>query len=152
MGLAPAPSAESEWRRGWSLVLAAAIGYGATTVHVYSIGALVRPLHASFGWTRGEITGPMMFLGVSGVLINPLVGRLVDQVGARRVGLAAVWAYAASLALIGLSGPRLWTWYLSWALLAALCPFVSLIVWTMPVVDSFRRYRGLVLLRHKLRR
>jgi len=134
-----------EWRRGWPVVLAAGFGYGLATIHIPSLGAMITPLSTSFGWSRGEITGAMMFLGLTGVLLNPFVGKLVERVGARKVALLAIWLYAATLGAIGLSGPALWTWYLTWGLLALIYPLICPLVWTTPVVNRFDKHRGMAL-------
>jgi hypothetical protein len=51
------PSALSEFRRGWSSVLAAALGVGVGTTGLpfYSFGLLIAPLSAAYGWSRGQI-------------------------------------------------------------------------------------------------
>jgi MFS family permease len=134
----------SELRRGWPVVLAASVGFGAVSIHVPALGVMIKPLSVEFGWSRGQITEAMMFLGFT-ALLYPLVGRLVDRVGARKVALIGIWLYAIALAAIGLSGPKIWTWLLTWAVMAVFYTLVSPVVWTTPVVGRFDRQRGLAL-------
>ena len=144
-GADPIASATGEWRRGGPVVLAAGASYGVSTFHVASLGALIAPLAARFGWSRGEITGALMFLGFSAIVLNPLAGKLVDRFGARRIALAGIWTYAVTLCGLGLTGPSLGSWYVAWAALALFFPLMCPLVWTAGVVGNFTRRRGLAL-------
>jgi sugar phosphate isomerase/epimerase len=70
-------TAVDEWRRHWTLPVAAALGYSAAVLHTYTIGAFVAPLQ-EFGWSRAQ----MCEIGVPRVNIltlDPDLSRNVDQ-------------------------------------------------------------------------
>jgi predicted MFS family arabinose efflux permease len=136
---------EGEWRTGWTVVLAAAFGYSTSTLHATSLGAMVKPLSTAFGWTRGEITAGMMFLPLFGIFTFPLIGRLADRIGSRKVALTGLCLFTCTLASIGFIGPSIWSWYAAWAVLAFLFCAISTNIWATPVVGRFERNRGVAL-------
>ena len=95
---------------GWLVVAAAFWATGLTIgTSQYAFGVFVEPLEEEFGWTRTQINAVLSFSAVA-ALSGPIVGRIMDQVGARPV-------MAFSLALLGLSYAlrpfmtQLWHWY-----------------------------------------
>lgn len=61
----------------------------------YIFGLFVEPLEREFGWSRTQISASLSFVAL-GTLTGPLVGRLLDQHGAKPIMLV-------SIALTGLS-------------------------------------------------
>lgn len=53
----------------------------------YGFGVFFRPLSEHFGWTRAEISLAFSFASVTGALLAPMLGRLVDRYGPRPVQL-----------------------------------------------------------------
>lgn len=135
----------SEWSRGGSLLLTASILNGIIALHGTILGALVEPLQAAFGWGRGQITLPYLFVGLSGLIINPIAGLWIARYGARPVALIGLCLVAIAAAAQGLAGPAMWTWFAAWALYALVLPFANVVVWSTPVVRAFDRYRGMAL-------
>jgi hypothetical protein len=45
-------SAKQEWRSGWTLVLAASLGFSFFSVMLASTGLFMGPLGEEFGWSR----------------------------------------------------------------------------------------------------
>ena len=72
--------------------LSSALTIGATN---YAFGLYVKPLQETFGWSRTEILGSLSFWAI-GSLTAPLLGRFMDNYGARPL-------LAGSLAVFGLS-------------------------------------------------
>lgn len=86
-----------EWREGWPVVLGAAVALGtALPVWNYVSSLFVAPMTAEFGWTRGELASASAsaFLGS---LAAPLVGKVADSFGARRILLVGLLGYACAL-------------------------------------------------------
>ena len=73
-----------EWRAGWKVVLAAAMGAGLGTTPIYSFGAFIPPLTAEFGWSRAEIATAISISAMTTGLASPFIGRMIDRWGARR--------------------------------------------------------------------
>ena len=61
------------------------------------------------------------------------------------MGLVGLVLLAGSIAGIGLCGPSIWSWYLAWAIYAAVQPAAGNIVWVTGVTSRFDRDRGLAL-------
>ena len=79
-----------ELRVNWRFLAAAGMGMTAGYLLVNYIGNLFTPhLIEEFGWSRGDIAliGATAFLGILG---QPIVGRLADAFGVKRVALIGV--------------------------------------------------------------
>ena len=74
---------------GWWVVSAsAAIIFLTGGTFYYGFSALVKPLQNEFGWSRALISGAFSVRTEVGGLASPVVGYLVDRIGARRLLLA----------------------------------------------------------------
>ena len=76
-----------EFRRGWRTLLAASIGNGSglSGLAFYTFGVFILPLTEAFGWARGDVSIASSFLLLGTVISAPIVGSLIDRIGARRV-------------------------------------------------------------------
>lgn len=112
MGLAVAvPGSQSEWRRGWGVVLAAALGVGIGGIFYHFIGVIMLPLQEAFGWSRGEIAFGLTLITLVHLATNIPLGFLVDKVGFRRIALVGTAGFSVSFSLLGLAGPSIFAWY-----------------------------------------
>lgn len=142
----PSPSeGRREWRNNWTVLLAAMFGAGAATFHLQSLGPMIKPLQHEFGWTRTQISGALLIVSVLSLIMNPLVGIVMDRWGARRVALIGIWFFGAALALLGATGPKIMTFYAAYALLALASTSVTSFIWSKAIVDRFDRTRGFAL-------
>src|SRR4051812_22673198 len=112
------PTAAQEWSQGWTVVLAAILGYTASAIHQQSLGVMMKPLSAAFGWSRAEIAAAASMASIGTIVTAPLVGRLVDRFGARKVSSIGLPLYCLGIAAAGLTGPSIWSWYLVWGFVA----------------------------------
>lgn len=140
-----ADSARAEWRSGWPVVLASAGGVALSTTHIYSLGIVIAPLEAQFGWSRAQISAGLLIGSLIAVFSSPFVGLLIDRVGPRRIALAAATAYCGTVALLGLAGPSIWSWFGLWVLLALAVSGMTPTIWTYAVSGLFTKGRGLAL-------
>ncbi len=139
------PSAGAEWARNWPVVLASAAGVALSTIHIYSLGVLIAPLEAEFGWSRAQISGGMSIGSVLALLCSPFVGLLVDRLGPRRIALYGAAFFCMTVAMISLAGPSIWSWFALWTLLAVAINGITPTTWTAAVSGLFVRSRGLAL-------
>src|SRR5262245_40927930 len=104
---------------GWWVVLVAGVGlslnYG--PIIVATFGVFLKPLGQEFGWSRTGISlafslGNLMF---SGAL--PLIGRLVDRLGARKVILPSVLIFGLGVMSFYFLSASLWHFYALYLLL-----------------------------------
>jgi sugar phosphate permease len=135
-----------EWHDSWRVVAGAAIGMG-TGVGLYLVVRSLFVVHLTkeFGWTRGDIGVAGMVAFVTGAVALPIIGRMVDRVGYRRVVLVCVPALALLYVMIALQpGPfRLHLVLMVWGGLFA--GGTAAVAYTRPVVAAFARERGLAL-------
>jgi len=63
-----------EIRAGWFLILSACVGVAccSITLPYYSIGMLMGPITANFGWSRAEFEGALVLSTGLGALAAPL--------------------------------------------------------------------------------
>jgi MFS family permease len=131
-----------EWRDGWPSVLASGVGLGVIATPFYSLGALVHPLTAAFGWSRAQITCGPGIVNLIVFLTAAQIGRLVDRVGPRRIAIPGFVAFCLAFMALGLTGSAVWVWCLLWALLGFAQAFANASIWTFAVASRFDRSRG----------
>lgn len=147
MGVKPfAANDIDEWRRGWRIVVGAAVGLG-TGISLYLMlsSLFIAGLTEEFGWSRGDMGTAGAFAFIVGAVSLSIVGKIIDRFGFRPV----VMVCAPALALL----------YVMFALQpGAFALYMALMVWggvfgagtgaiayTRPVVAAFVRQRGLAL-------
>ena len=86
-----------------------------------------------------------MLSSIAVLLLGSSMGFMVDRLGARRVGIASVFAIFTAFSLLGLSGPQLWTWQAMWVLMALASVLFQPMVWSSAVTSFFSAGRGLAL-------
>ncbi|MHA3791222.1 MFS transporter [Sphingomonas sp. YL-JM2C] len=134
-----------EWRANWPVVLAAALCLAFATVPYVTVGIFLLPLQEAFGWSRTAISISIPISGVTIALLSPLVGRLVDHVGARRVGLAGGTLVCLCFGLLSQVGSSIWSYWAIWGLLSLGIAASSPLVWTAGITSRFHRHRGAAL-------
>jgi len=133
-----------EFRSGWKLLLAAAVGTmcGLMTITNYSQGFFVGPVTAEFGWSKAQFFLGFTVMMVSGLVTAPIVGSLADRYGARRLGVIGLLGHALAYVLISMNTGSLLLWYASFVLLAVMAAGSLPIVWTKLVNVWFHADRG----------
>ncbi|MDE2892715.1 MAG: MFS transporter [Chloroflexota bacterium] len=110
------PRAKRRWRisrvyYGWyvlfGMVVALIVAEGVT---IGSLSAYTQPLENHFGWTRAQVSmGFSVTVGTIG-LFAPIIGRLIDVVGPRRLMLIGAPLCGAAFVLLAFM-TELWQWY-----------------------------------------
>lgn len=140
-------AARRELADGWPTVLAAAlaIGVGMMGVGFYSLGLFVAPLQAEFGWTRAQVSGAATFQQLGIFLSAPLVGKLADRFGNRRIAIASFLATPIAVVALAQTEPSLTTWYALWLLVSLAGCGTTPAIWARMVSLRFDQGRGLAL-------
>jgi len=138
-------TASSEWRAHWKVVLSATGGISLASISIYSLGTFIAPLQQEFGWSRTAITTGLMIQSLTGALLVPFVGAVVDRIGPRRIGIFGAIAFCCAVAALSFAGPEIWTWWALWVGVALTGPIVSAPVWTSAVSSFFVKNRGTAL-------
>ena len=135
----------SEWRQGWGVVLAAAMGISIGGLHMHFIGTMIPSLQEAYDWSRGEIAFGLTLIMVINLVGNLVVGALADRYGMRPVALWGALLFGLGFSALGLAGPSIWAWYAACAFFAVVHLGVSPVVWTGGVVKWFEARRGMAL-------
>lgn len=138
-------NAAAEWRQHWTVVMAACAGMAVATIISYSSSLFIEPLEREFGWSRAQIMSGHSITSLIAAICAPFMGLLVDRVGPRRIGIAAVVTVCLSIALFSLTGPNIWNWRALWLPLTVGIVLVQPMVWTSAVTSLFASGRGLAL-------
>jgi MFS family permease len=136
-------SAGGEWRRFWTLPVAAAFGYSTAVLHTYAIGPFMEPIGAEFGWSRTQLSAGITITGLAGAVFSIPVGLMVDRIGPRIVGLIGVVLMTGAFALLGTATGDTGNWLMLWSLLAFANLWLQATVWTTAVASRFEKSRGL---------
>jgi len=134
-----------EWKKGWGVVLASALGMGVASMTIYSVGIFMEPLQKEFGWSRTEISSGLTITSIVSVFSAPFMGLLIDRAGARRIAIIGVTLYCAAFACFSLATPSLWVWWGLWFAYAFTAATVKPTVWASGVSSMFLKGRGLAL-------
>jgi MFS family permease len=134
-----------EWAKMWPLPFTALLGIAGSAIFAYSNGVFMIEMTKEFGWSRTQFSSAFAVQTLLGLVIMPLVGRLTDRIGPRKVALTGIIPYVLAFSLLGTATGAFWQW-LALCLVLGLC--TSLIappVWLAAVVGRFTASRGLAL-------
>lgn len=97
--VAPRLEVRAGTMRDVALVAGAGIGLagGFAAVYFATLSVFLKPMAAMFGWGRGQLSAVALLSMIGSALAAPIVGRLIDRYGARRVTGGSVVLLAAGL-------------------------------------------------------
>ena len=138
-------SSREEWRRSWTVVLAAFMGVSLFALPIYSFGVFLLPVATEFGWSNSQTAASITIVSFMLALLSPFGGRLIDAYGSRRIGLTGVTVLCSAFGLLSLTPNNVVVWWVLWCLVGIGMILVSPMIWTAPVVSRFVVSRGLAL-------
>lgn len=132
---------------GWWVVLTAATGLllGYAPIFVYSFGVFIKSLVKEFHSNRTEISLAFTLANVMISLSSPLVGRLVDRFGARRVILPGTLIFGVLLIFFKFISTSLWQLYVIFLALGLIGSSTAPVPYLKVVSNWFDRRRGLAM-------
>lgn len=137
--------ARGEFRRHWTMILAAAIGFSFTSVTTAATGLFIEPLTREFGWSRALVSSGVSIVAVLTFLFSPLFGVFIDKFGTRRMAIPGLVLMAGLIAAMStLDGSQL-QWFAIWTVYALAALLTKSTVWTAAVNSTFEAGRGLAL-------
>jgi len=107
----------------------------------YSFSIFIKPIEAEFGWSRSAISLTMSIYLVLGGLMGPVVGRVLQQYGPRKVMRAGAFFAGISFMLVSLT-QSLWYFYATYALLALSISHMAVIPVSSLLANWFDKRRG----------
>jgi MFS family permease len=141
----PQGAAAAEWRAHWPLVLASMLGFTMIGVANFSLGPFMGPLEKAFGWSRSEITSGFTIYAVTCVICQPIVGRMIDRLGPRRIALTGLALSGCALSLFATANGSLTGWLLLWLFYSLTAQLILTPVWSSAVASEFEAGRGVAL-------
>jgi MFS family permease len=141
----PKGAAAAEWRAHWPLVVASALGFTMIGVANFSLGPFMASLEKAFGWSRSEITSGFTIYAVTCVICQPIVGRMIDRFGPRRIALTGIALTGCAISLFAAANGSLSGWLLLWFFYSLTAQLILTPVWTSAVASEFEAGRGLAL-------
>ncbi len=140
-------SKTDEFKRGWTVVLAAAVGAGTgvSALTFYTLGTFIEPLSQDTGWTRAQISAAPLFMTAASLIMGPVAGALADKYGARPVAIFSQIMFVLAVAGLSLTSQDIWTFYAGFFLLAFVGAGTMPITWTRAITGWFTSARGLAL-------
>src|SRR5262249_54626104 len=121
------------------------IGLSLPGISIVTMGAFIAPLEAAFGWSRAEVTSGLTIYSLVAVVGQPVVGRMVDLWGPRRIALIGVLLSGITFSLFATTDGSMSGWLLRWLLYSLAVQFCQLPVWSSAVASEFQAGRGMAL-------
>jgi predicted MFS family arabinose efflux permease len=138
-------TAAEEWKRGWTLILSAAVGFSFMSIMTTSMGAFIGPLVREFHWSRTVVSMGLPIAGVVTVLLSPVVGMFIDRRGPRQLAIPGLAGMIGCTAAFSLANGSVAQWVALWLVYAVVSLTVTANVWTSAAAHAFTAARGLAM-------
>lgn len=129
----------------WTLPLAAMVGLSGSGMFAYSSGIFMQAITGAFGWSRAQYSAVFVITMLQGLVTGPILGRLVDRHGPRKVVLAGMLPFAASFSALGLVGGQFWQWTALCVVMSLFQVTISQTAWVAGVIPRFHAAQGMAL-------
>ncbi len=128
-------------------MLAACLGVmaGFGSLFVYTFAVFVKPLGAEFGWSREAISQGFAIAAVTLGLCSPLLGRLIDKVGPRRIILPCMTVFGCGIASLALLRSGIWQFYVTCFVLGLVGNGAAHLAYSRSISTWFQRRLGTAL-------
>lgn len=143
-------SETNEFKNGWPILAAAAIGVGLglSPLPFYTIAVFIPPLLTEFGpmgWAAGDILNALALYTIGAFIASPVIGILAEKFGARKVGLISIVTFGLAMMALSLNTGSKPLYIFLWLILAFAGAGTLPIVFTRPVANWFKKNRGIAL-------
>ena len=118
-------------------------GFGSLFVYTFSV--FVKPLGASFGWGRESISLGFGLAAITLGISSPLIGRMLDRFGPRRVILPCMTVFGCAMASLALLHSKLWQFYAICIVLGLFGNGAAHLAYSRAISTWFRRRLGTAL-------
>jgi MFS family permease len=105
----------------------------------------VKPLGAAFDWNRESVSLGFAIAAITVGLFSPLIGRLIDRFGPRRIILPCMTVFGCGIASLALLGPRLSQFYLTCFAIGVVGNGAAHLAYARSISTWFQRRLGMAL-------
>lgn len=112
---------------------------------VPTFGVFLKPLSQEFGWSRTQISLAFSLFTLGATITLPLIGRLVDRFGARKVIVSATLLFGLGVLSLSFLSAHLWHFYAVYLFLGIVGSGTTPVPYTKVISRWFDRQRGLAL-------
>ena len=135
-----------EVRQGWRTLAGCTVGMGSgINMFAATSGFFVKPLAAEFGWARATVALGSVALLLAAMMM-PLMGVVIDRRGSRLFVLAGTLMFAAAYVALATMNGSLAVYALILCFIGLFAgPATTALVFSRPLVGTFRSARGLAL-------
>jgi MFS family permease len=132
---------------GWSVVMAAYFGVMVSfgSLLVFSFSTFLKPVGATFGWSRESVSAAFGFAALTVAVCSPMLGKLLDRYGPRRIILPCMTVFGLSFASLGLLTANLFHLYAVFVLMGIVGNGTTQMGYSRAVSTWFVKRRGLAL-------
>ncbi len=132
---------------GWRVVLAACLGVmaGFGSLFVYTFNVFVKPLGAEFGWNRESVSLGFAIAAMTVGISSPLIGRLLDRFGPRRIILPCMTVFGFGVASFSLLHSAIAQFYLTCFLIGIVGNGAAHLAYARSISTWFDRRLGMAL-------
>ena len=140
-------TAESEFRRGWGIVLASSVGVMCSCITLvnYSLGVFVVPLGQEFGWGRGQVLLATSLVSTGALVSSFFAGWLADRANIGRIIIVSQIGFGIAFVALSLFGHTLAAFYGIYLAIAFIAGGTLPITFTKIVAANFERRRGVAI-------
>jgi len=111
----------------------------------FTFGVFLKPIMADMGWQRSSVSFALSIGGISSAVAVPVLGRMMDRWGIRRVALPGLIIYAACLSVVAASPASFWVFTLLFAVAEMTSAIQTPLGYAKAIARWFDRRRGLAL-------
>jgi MFS family permease len=111
---------------------------------IFTFGAFVKPLGERFGWSRGRISLAFTLAALMVAAFSPILGKLIDRFGVRRVLLPCAAIYCAAFTSLSIAG-SLAAFYAAYVAMGIVGNGSAHLAWARVISSAFDERRGLAL-------
>lgn len=116
------------------------------TPMVYTVfGLFLIPITREYDWSRAAVSLVLLMVAVAGAVSYPIVGRIIDRHGARRVILTGNVLFALALAAVSHTRASILEFYAAYAFIGIAAAIPSSVMFTKVIAGWFDRHRGFFL-------
>jgi MFS family permease len=132
---------------GWRIIGASFVGLAMcqSPIAFITLGVFMKPLGESFGWGRGSISLALSVGAIALAAVTPLVGLIIDRVGARRVMIPSMIGFGLLMASLYFLTNSLLHFYVIYLLLGVVGAGANNVSFVRVISTWFNKTRGLAL-------